>query len=116
MKMRITGRTDKDEKTIKPAEIPPNGRLPDAAQGASHIRDVFYRMGFNDRDIVALSGAHTLGRCHTDRSGYSGPWTNTPTRFSNQYFVLLTTVKWTKKKWDGPEQYADPDDELMMLP
>lgn len=38
--------------------IPPNGRLPDAAQGSSHIRDIFYRMGFNDQEIVALSGAH----------------------------------------------------------
>ncbi|KAI9355620.1 heme peroxidase [Zopfochytrium polystomum] len=110
------GRTDKDPKTVTTKEIPPNGRLPDASQGAQHIRDVFYRMGFNDKDIVALSGAHTLGRCHTDRSGYSGPWTNTPDRFSNQYFKLLTTVEWKKKKWDGPEQYADPDDELMMLP
>ena len=43
---------------------PAVGRLPDAAQGAAHLRDVFYRMGFNDEDIVALSGAHTLGRCH----------------------------------------------------
>jgi catalase (peroxidase I) len=30
--------------------------------------------------------------------------------------VLLTTVKWTRKKWMGPEQYQDPHDELMMLP
>jgi len=40
------------------------GRLPDASQGAQHLRDVFYRMGFDDEAIVALSGAHTLGRCH----------------------------------------------------
>ena len=66
------GRTDKSEKSVKPADIPPNGRLPDAAQGAQHVRDVFYRMGFNDREIVALSGAHALGRCHADRSGYLG--------------------------------------------
>ncbi len=26
-------------------------------------------MGFNDQEIVALSGAHALGRCHPDRSG-----------------------------------------------
>jgi len=26
-------------------------------------------MGFNDREIVALSGAHTLGRAFKDRSG-----------------------------------------------
>eukprot|EP00051_Salpingoeca_urceolata_P019805 m.292482 g.292482 ORF g.292482 m.292482 type:complete len:222 (+) comp19487_c0_seq1:223-888(+) len=48
---------------------PMNGRLPDASQGAQHLRDVFYRMGFQDRDIVALSGAHTLGRCHKVAAG-----------------------------------------------
>nr|KAJ3418130.1 cytochrome c peroxidase [Polyrhizophydium stewartii] len=110
------GRTDKSPQTVKAADIPPNGRLPDASQGAKHVRDIFYRMGFSDQEIVALSGAHALGRCHTERSGYTGPWTYTPNRFSNQYFVLLTTVQWQKKKWDGPEQYVDPDDELMMLP
>lgn len=52
----------------------PDGRLPDADKGADHIRNIFYRMGFNDEEIVALSGAHALGRCHTDRSGFDGPW------------------------------------------
>jgi hypothetical protein len=32
-------------------------------KGAEHLRNVFYRMGFDDRDIVALSGGHTLGKC-----------------------------------------------------
>ena len=31
-------------------------RLPDGARDKKHIRDVFYRMGFNDQEIVALSG------------------------------------------------------------
>jgi catalase (peroxidase I) len=38
-----------------------SARLPDGAKGAEHIRDVFGRMGFSDREIVALSGAHALG-------------------------------------------------------
>lgn len=46
-------------------------------------------MGFNDQEIVALSGAHALGRCHTDRSGFEGPWQFSPTTFSNEYFRLL---------------------------
>jgi cytochrome c peroxidase len=37
---------------------------------AQHLRDIFYRMGFDDREIVALSGAHAIGRCHEDASGY----------------------------------------------
>ena len=28
--------------------------------GAPDLRDIFYRMGLSDKDIVALSGAHTL--------------------------------------------------------
>jgi cytochrome c peroxidase len=74
-------------------------------------------MGFNDQEIVALSGAHALGRCHTDRSGYSGPWTFAPTTFSNGYFKALLEEKWVKKKWDGPLQYVDKKTgSLMMLP
>lgn len=95
---------------------PPDGRLPDGALGAQHLRDIFYRMGFNDQEIVALTGAHSLGRCHADRSGFSGPWTRAPTTFSNLFFQELLNNKWTIKKWDGPRQYQDPTGDLMMLP
>ncbi|CAK7334241.1 unnamed protein product [Dovyalis caffra] len=70
-------------------ESPEEGRLPDATQGAPHLRDVFYRMGLSDKDIVALSGGHTLGRAHQDRSGFDGPWTKEPLKFDNTYFVEL---------------------------
>ena len=107
------GRTD----ALDGSACPPDGRLPDASQGAAHVRDIFYRMGFDDREIVALSGAHTLGRCHADRSGFVGPWTNAPTTFSNLYFVELTEDKWRPKKWAGPAQYEDAaTGTLMMLP
>jgi len=99
----------------------PDGRLPDADKGndkdtTQHVRDIFYRMGFNDREIVALIGAHCLGRAHKENSGYDGPWTKMPTVFTNEFFTELMNSKWEKKKWNGPLQYADPRDELMMLP
>lgn len=66
----------------------PEGNLPDAEAGPDgnfggdggtaptrhgepqgHLRRVFYRMGLDDEAIVALSGAHTLGRAYKDRSG-----------------------------------------------
>ncbi|KAF6170819.1 hypothetical protein GIB67_015771 [Kingdonia uniflora] len=46
-------------------------------------------MGLSDKDIVALSGAHTLGRAHPERSGFDGAWTNEPLKFDNSYFVEL---------------------------
>jgi len=74
-------------------------------------------MGFDDKEIVALIGLHCLGRCHTDRSGYKGPWTRSPTTVSNQFFHELLNNKWVKKNWNGPEQYEDEaTKELMMLP
>lgn len=91
------GRTDTDDRK----KVPANGRLPDANLGRDHLRDVFYRMGFNDQEIVALSGAHAMGRAHTDRSGFKGPWTNAPTTFSNEFFRLLLDEKsegWTRNK------------------
>ncbi|XP_023766875.1 L-ascorbate peroxidase 3 [Lactuca sativa] len=71
-------------------ESPNEGLLPDAKQGAKHLRDVFYRMGLSDKDIVALSGAHTLGKAHPERSGFDEkPWTKDPFKFDNFYFLEL---------------------------
>nr|AGJ72851.1 ascorbate peroxidase [Momordica charantia] len=78
------GREDKPEP-------PPEGRLPDATKGSDHLRDVFYTMGLSDQDIVALSGGHTLGRAHKERSGFEGPWTTNPLIFDKSYFTELLT-------------------------
>lgn len=111
------GRTD----YVDDSKLPPRGRLPDGAQGAEHIRFIFGRMGFSDQEIVALSGAHNLGRCHTDRSGFEGAWVQNPTRFSNTYYKLLLSLDWKKKTLaNGVEQFVHVDEdlgeELMMLP
>jgi len=94
-----SGRSD----SSKPTTVP-DGRLPGADKGNSkstvaHVRDIFGRMGFTDREIVALLGAHALGRCHVEASGYWGPWTRAETTFSNEYFRLLIEEKWTKKNY-----------------
>ncbi|KKY19911.1 putative cytochrome c peroxidase [Phaeomoniella chlamydospora] len=111
------GRTD----YVDDSKLPPRGRLPDGALGADHIRSVFYRMGFNDQEIVALCGAHNLGRCHAVNSGFEGKWVNNPTRFSNQYYRLLISEEWIQKTLpSGIVQFSavDPisEEELMMLP
>ncbi|KAG7540195.1 hem peroxidase [Arabidopsis thaliana x Arabidopsis arenosa] len=73
----------------KDADSPDDGELPNPNEGASHLRTLFFRMGLSDRDIVALSGGHTLGRAHKERSDFEGPWTQDPLKFDNSYFVEL---------------------------
>ena len=78
----------------------PAGTLPDASAGvsgtqlnsataAAAIRSKFGRMGFTtDTEMVALIGAHTLGKAHgAVTSGFYGPWTPRPNTWSNDFFV-----------------------------
>eukprot|EP00048_Salpingoeca_helianthica_P015622 m.227697 g.227697 ORF g.227697 m.227697 type:complete len:428 (+) comp17286_c0_seq1:35-1318(+) len=109
------GRTD----AADGAKCPANGRIPDASKGADHVREMFYRMGMTDKEIVALCGAHTLGRCHLVRSGYDGKWTANPLKFDNSYFKNLMFLDWKPKQWAGKFQYEATDangEVLMMLP
>ena len=116
-----------------PSHVPPQGRLPSPDSGrpgmdnsdAEHLRNVFGRMGFTDQEIVALSGAHALGRCNRWASGYDGTWTGNPIVFDNSYFVNLSQQEWKRRDWDGPLQYEAKDSSgssakrarsLLMLP
>ncbi|VEU34085.1 unnamed protein product [Pseudo-nitzschia multistriata] len=118
-----TGRVDFEDGSTSDE----NDRLPNADYGGrdknvESIRKVFYRMGFTDGEIVALMGAHAMGRCHTQDSGFWGPWTFAETTFSNEYFRLLVEERWSPKTmhegkpWTGPDQFEDSTGKLMMLP
>ena len=112
------GRVDE----MDPSAVTPDGRLPNADVGdgpgpkeRDHLRKIFGRMGFKDQEIVALSGAHALGRCHADASGYVGPWSGTPTLFNNSYFVLLKGLKWAPNDEAAKFQYKDPSGEFLFI-
>jgi catalase (peroxidase I) len=70
-------------------------RLPDGDKGVDHLREIFHPKGFTDRDIVALSGAHTVGKCHADRSGFEGAWTEDHLKFDNSYFTDMLNKQYT---------------------
>merc|ERR1711988_734879 len=73
------------------------GRLPDGDKGIDHLREIFHPKGFSDKDIVALSGAHTVGKCHLERSGFDGPWTETPLGFDNTYFKEMLNKEFVEE-------------------
>ena len=83
-------------------------------KGIDHLREIFHPKGFNDKDIVALSGAHTVGKCNLDRSGFDGPWTEDMLSFDNQYFseMLAKEYKLGESKKGNP-QYEHESGTIM---
>ncbi len=59
------------------------GRLPPDDSGADGLKRRFRQMGLHTRDLVALSGAHTLGRAA------GKPFTEDLFSFSNNYYRAL---------------------------
>ncbi|KAJ3319032.1 heme peroxidase [Boothiomyces sp. JEL0866] len=98
--------------------LTPDGRLPNADLGADHLRSIFNRMGFGDREIVALSGGHNLGATHQGISGYDGLWTNRPGNFGNEYFTRLNNDFFnnyhTETISSGKTQYHDSANKMML--
>ncbi|KAE8656328.1 L-ascorbate peroxidase T [Hibiscus syriacus] len=101
-----------------PDHCPEEGRLPaaGASSPADHMRKVFYRMGFNDKEIVALSGHIHLGEPDQNvavgvnpkpsirnmgRSTGRQSWTVQWLKFDNSYFKEIK---------------AKRDEDLLVMP
>jgi catalase-peroxidase len=99
------------------------------------IRDAFSRMGFNDRETVALvGGGHAFGKSHgacatppcgeepmvgigpnTFTSGIEGAWTTIPTTWSNQYFTNLFNYEWEQIRGPGGAIQYQPNVSLPIM-
>jgi len=101
------GRDDWETNRMTPFDRLPDGAFgfPDFETTPNYIRDIFNRMGFNDTEMVALIGAHTLGECHQEWSGFNGPWTPEPDSFTNLFFQELVNDPFTLTP--GTKQYQD---------
>ena len=110
-----------------PEDCAPDGNLPAAAAPfpkeratpQEHLRDVFYRMGFDDKEIVALSGAHTFGRAKLERSG--APGVKEATKYTKDGPGIPGGSSWTREwlKFDNSyfkDVKAKTDEDLLVLP
>lgn len=105
------GRVDVDEQLT-----PNNGRLPDAANGASYVRKFFERLDLNDQEVVALMGAHALGKTHLRNSGFEGPWGAASNTFTNEFFVNLLNEDWKLETNEANNKQYNSPKGYMMLP
>ncbi|XP_020269877.1 putative L-ascorbate peroxidase 6 isoform X1 [Asparagus officinalis] len=62
----------------------PEGKLPEESLDASGLKRCFLKKGFSTQELVALSGAHTLGS-----KGFGNPVV-----FDNAYFKILLEKPW----------------------
>ncbi|KAL3655826.1 putative L-ascorbate peroxidase 6 [Castilleja foliolosa] len=67
------------------ATVPdPDGKLPEETLKASAMKQIFQKKGFSTQELVALSGAHTLGS-----KGFGDPVV-----FDNSYYKILLEKPW----------------------
>ncbi|KAL2518024.1 putative L-ascorbate peroxidase 6 [Abeliophyllum distichum] len=67
------------------AKMPdPEGKLPEESLDAVALKQCFERKGFTTQELIALSGAHTLGS-----KGFGNP-----TVFDNSYYKILLEKPW----------------------
>jgi len=131
--------------TIGLIYVNPAGVLGDPvpAKSAARIREVFGRMDFDDREVVALiGGGHAFGKCHgacasgpgdgpdvapndpwpstcgvqtVTTSGFEGAWTSTPLRWSNEFFTQLINDNYTLVYNNDNPQWQNIRNGLLML-
>lgn len=78
------------------------------------------RVGMTPRQMVAVLGAHTLGRCQAQNSGFEGGWTAFQSSFSNTFFTTLAGVQWSNKdsptgSWTAPPSAGPITDPAVIM-
>ena len=99
-------------------------RIPLGNATLPSLLSAFRAMGLGGRELVALVGAHVIGRAHRTHSGYAGRWSSArPLRFTNDYYRALVDRRWTPTPSTARFpllQYCDrscaDDGALMRLP
>jgi len=94
-------------------------RLPAPSGAFDHVKEVMIdRMGLTVEEVVALMGAHTLGKSTADGSGLIGSWTVEPAALDNSYYVTLLDENLTRVFIDNDDskpQWNTTEQDVFML-
>lgn len=70
------------------------GRLPGHQLNCDDSLAPLMRLGFNESEVVALMGAHSVGRTHTDVTGFERTWDDSPDTLDNNYYTAMEVIEW----------------------
>eukprot|EP00238_Polyblepharides_amylifera_P000501 CAMPEP_0196572712 /NCGR_PEP_ID=MMETSP1081-20130531/2704_1 /TAXON_ID=36882 /ORGANISM="Pyramimonas amylifera, Strain CCMP720" /LENGTH=376 /DNA_ID=CAMNT_0041890119 /DNA_START=187 /DNA_END=1317 /DNA_ORIENTATION=+ len=74
--------------------------------------------GFTYPETTALLGAHSLGKCHKDGSGFDGPWTSNKDSLDNTYYrdMMNSHLQWRQQRVDADHvQWVHGDSSTGMM-
>lgn len=66
------------------------------------------RLGMTPKQLVAIMGAHTLGRARAAESGFDGGWSGFSSSFSVMYYWQLIAVQWINKDAPAADEWLAP--------
>lgn len=82
----------------------PEDKLPPESLNASGLKECFQRKGFSTQELVALSGAHTIGS-----KGFGDPFT-----FDNAYYKILLEKPWRSTTSKMTSMVGLPSDHALV--
>jgi len=90
----VFGRTDDTSCTSDAAYLPSAGNSWSQSDSTAATGGGFGRFGMTAQEIVAIFGAHAVGRAQYANSGFDGGWTSTQSSFANTYYGALVNLPW----------------------
>jgi len=107
-----------EEATVGSMYLDPTIYLNPEFATASDLKRSMIIMGFTAQEMTVLNGGgHAIGKAHSSKSGFEGPWTHEPTTLSNGFFKTLWDNEWVETQSPmNRTQFTDvATGSLMML-